>query len=264
MVGTTLSADAAWDLLWELSSMARLPRRPPRHHRRRSRTETLTLRQRWPRNARPRPPVPPDARSHYWAPPTRLRTTPATPLQSSEEFGSNDRGRWRLRASPASAQSVRELSRLIALPVPLSSPWTRSTPVRPVAGKHRRRDDRPGDAVLGRWRTTDGGPPTMAHRRGGRLPTTVWEHVRTGLRPPWPTDFGSPPRCGLSRRPISAAPFWKRRFVASYGTNGFQPRYPSWPILPAAFADAPDLTRQLVITPMPPVPSTTRSSNSST
>ena len=40
----------------------------------------------------------------------------------------------------------------------------------------------------------------------------------------------------------------ERRFVASYAETGFQPPYPSWPILPAAFTEAPDYTpRQLLI-----------------
>jgi len=40
----------------------------------------------------------------------------------------------------------------------------------------------------------------------------------------------------------------ERRFVARYAATGFHPPYPSWPILPGAFVDAPDYTpRQLLI-----------------
>ncbi|CAN5865741.1 DUF87 domain-containing protein [soil metagenome] len=47
--------------------------------------------------------------------------------------------------------------------------------------------------------------------------------------------------------PELARTILERRFAASYATVGFTPPYPSWPIKPEAFADAPDYTpRQLL------------------
>jgi hypothetical protein len=173
-------------------------------------------------------------------------------LQSSEEFGSDDRDVWRLRSSPASAQEcVRELSRLIALagPAVLALDQIDTLLAQSVA----RTSDTatgPADAVL--EQVAHG---LMAVRQTMRrtvavvacLPT-VWEHVRDRATASVADRF----RVTASLRPLPTADIGRaileRRLVASYGANGFDPPYPSWPILPAAFADAPDLTpRQLLI-----------------
>ena len=78
--------------------------------------------------------------------------------------------------------------------------------------------------------------PTAWERIRDRATATVsdWFRVTAPLQPL--------PRADIGRAIL------ERRFVASYAANGFHPPYPSWPILPAAFADAPDQTpRQLLI-----------------
>ena len=173
-------------------------------------------------------------------------------LQSSDESGSDDRDRWRLRASPASAQEcVRELSRLIALagPAVLALDQIDTLLAQSLASTGDTATD-PGDAVL--EQVAHG---LMAVRQTMRrtvavvacLPT-VWEHIRDRATASVADRF----RVTAPLRPLPTPDIGRaileRRFVASYGANGFHPPYPSWPILPAAFADAPDLTpRQLLI-----------------
>ncbi|MGY4653744.1 helicase HerA domain-containing protein [Mycobacterium sp. URHB0021] len=173
-------------------------------------------------------------------------------LQSSEEFGSDDRDRWRLRASPASAQEcVRELSRLFALagPAVLALDQIDTLLAQSLAST--------GDTATGTGDTVvdQVAHGLMAVRQTMRrtvavvacLPS-VWEHVRDRATASVADRF----RVTAPLRPLPTADIGRalleRRFVASYGANGFHPPYPSWPILPAAFADAPDLTpRQLLI-----------------
>ncbi|AFM15652.1 putative ATPase [Mycolicibacterium chubuense NBB4] len=167
-------------------------------------------------------------------------------LQGSEEFGGDDRGHWGLRAAPESAQvSVRDMSRLIALagPAVLAVDQIDTLLAQSVAGGE-------SDGVL--EQVAHG---LMALRQTMRrtvpvvacLPA-VWERIRdhatasvadrfrvTGVLAPLPTaDIG---------RAIL-----ERRFVASYAAKGYAPPYPSWPILPIAFDEAPSYTpRQLLI-----------------
>jgi adenylylsulfate kinase-like enzyme len=173
-------------------------------------------------------------------------------LQSSDEFGSDDRDRWRLRASPASAQDcVRELSRLIALAGPSVLALDQiDTLLAQSLATTADTATGPGDAVL--EQVAHG---LMAARQTMRrtvavvacLPT-VWEQIRDRATASVADRF----RVTAPLRPLPTADIGRaileRRFVASYGANGFDPPYPSWPITPAAFADAPDLTpRQLLI-----------------
>lgn len=173
-------------------------------------------------------------------------------LQSSEESGHDDRDRWGLRASPASAQvCVRQISRLIALAAPAVLALDQIDTL--LAQSLSRTDDTAhdsGDDVL--HQVADG---LMAVRQTMRrtvavvacLPA-VWEGIRDRATATVAARFRvSAPLHPLPTPEIGRA-ILERRFVASYAATGFHPPYPSWPIRPAAFVDAPDYTpRQLLI-----------------
>ena len=167
-------------------------------------------------------------------------------LQGSEEFSVEERGPWGLRAAPASAQEcVRDISRLVALAGPsvLAVDQIDTLLAQSLAGTS-------GDGVLEQVahglmslrQTTRRTVPVVAC-----LPA-VWEHIQdraaasvadrfrvTGVLTPLPSaDIG---------RAIL-----ERRFAASYASAGFTPPYPSWPLAPVAFEEAPSYTpRQLLI-----------------
>ncbi|MDA2891976.1 DUF87 domain-containing protein [Mycolicibacterium sp. BiH015] len=167
-------------------------------------------------------------------------------LQGSEEFSIEERGPWGLRAAPASAQEcVRDISRLVALagPAVLAVDQIDTLLAQSLAQPS-------GDGVLEQVahglmalrQTTRRTVPVVAC-----LPA-VWEHIQdraaasvadrfrvTGVLSPLPSaDVG---------RAIL-----ERRFTASYTTVGFTPPYPTWPLAPAAFEEAPSYTpRQLLI-----------------
>jgi hypothetical protein len=173
-------------------------------------------------------------------------------LQASDEFGNDERAQWRLRASPASAQQcVQEISRLIALAGPTVLALDQIDTL--LAQSLSRTDDATpdsGDDVL--HQVADG---LMAVRQKMRrtvavvacLPA-VWEGIRTRATATVADRFRvTAPLKPLPTPEIGRA-ILERRFVASYAETGFEPPYPSWPILPAAFTEAPERTpRQLLI-----------------
>lgn len=75
----------------------------------------------------------------------------------------------------------------------------------------------------------------------------AWESIRLRATSTVADRFRvTSPLQGLPSPELARA-ILERRFAASYGTVGFTPPYPSWPIKPEAFADAPDYTpRQLL------------------
>jgi hypothetical protein len=173
-------------------------------------------------------------------------------LQSSEEVGTNDRDRWRLRTSPASAQEcVRDISRLIALAGPAVLALDQIDTLLAQSLAHT--DDTGHDSGDGVLEQVAHG--LMSLRQTMRrtvavvacLPA-VWEGIRDRATATVADRFRvSAPLQPLPTPDIGRA-ILERRFVASYAATGFHPPYPSWPILPAAFADAPDYTpRQLLI-----------------
>jgi hypothetical protein len=76
----------------------------------------------------------------------------------------------------------------------------------------------------------------------------VWDHIRDRATASVADRFRvTAPLQPLPTPEIGRA-ILERRFVASYHAAGFEPPYPSWPILPIAFAEAPDRTpRQLLV-----------------
>lgn len=172
-------------------------------------------------------------------------------LQASDEFGNDERAQWRLRTSPASAQQcVQEISRLVALagPAVLALDQIDTLLAQSLTRTEDARTD--GDDVL--HQVADG---LMAVRQKMRrtvavvacLPA-VWEGIRGRATATVADRFRvTAPLKPLPTPDIGRA-ILERRFVASYAETGFQPPYPSWPILPAAFAEAPDYTpRQLLM-----------------
>ena len=172
-------------------------------------------------------------------------------LEGTEEFTVEERGPWGLRSAPASAQEcVRDLSRLVALAGPsvLAVDQIDTLIAQSVAATGQSTGD--GGIVL--EQVAHG---LMALRQTMRRTVTavaclpaVWEHIRdqagaavadrfrvTGVLTPLPSaDIG---------RAIL-----ERRFAASYAATGFTPLYPSWPLAPEAFEEAPSYTpRQLLI-----------------
>jgi hypothetical protein len=173
-------------------------------------------------------------------------------LHSSEESGSDDRDQWRLRASPASAQKcVRDISQLIALAGPAVLALDQ---IDTLLAQSLARTDGVGH------HTADGVLEQVAHGLMAMRQTmrrtvgvvaclpAVWEHIRNQATGPVADRFRvTAPLKPLPTPDIGRA-ILERRFVTSYAATGFQPPYLSWPILPAAFADAPDYTpRQLLI-----------------
>ena len=173
-------------------------------------------------------------------------------LQASDEVGNDERAQWRLRASPASTQvCVQEISRLIALAGPAVLAVDQIDTL--LAQSLARTDEAThgsGDDAL--HQVADG---LMAVRQKMRrtvavvacLPA-VWEGIRDRATATVADRFRiTAPLKPLPTPEIGRA-ILERRFVASYAETGFQPPYPSWPILPAAFIEAPDRTpRQLLV-----------------
>lgn len=173
-------------------------------------------------------------------------------LQASAEFGSDERAVWGLRASPASAQAcVQEFSRLIALAGPAVLALDQIDTV--LARSLARTDDATEDSANDALHLVADGLMTLREKLRrivavvACLPA-VWEGIRTRATATVADRFRvTAPLQPLPTPEIGRA-ILERRFVASYAETGFQPPYPSWPILPAAFNEAPDYTpRQLLI-----------------
>ncbi|MDG4663787.1 DUF87 domain-containing protein [Mycobacterium sp. 236(2023)] len=167
-------------------------------------------------------------------------------LQGSEEFSSEERGPWGLRAAPTSAQEcVRDISRLVALAGPSVLAIDQIDTLLAQSMSSRSDDgvlEQVAHGLMALRQTTRRTVPVVAC-----LPA-VWEHIQdraaasvadrfrvTGVLSPLPSaDVG---------RAIL-----ERRFAASYSFVGFTPPYASWPLAPEAFEEAPSYTpRQLLI-----------------
>lgn len=161
-------------------------------------------------------------------------------LQAGEEFSCDERGPWGLRTPPASAQiCVRDISRLAALagPAVLAVDQIDTLLAQSLAGSA-------GDGVLeqvahgmmGLRQTTRRTVPVVAC-----LPE-VWKHIEDRATASVADRF-------RATRVLSALPtadigrtLLERRFTASYAGIGFVPPYPSWPVAPVAFEEAPSYT----------------------
>ncbi|BDX32083.1 ATPase [Mycobacterium antarcticum] len=76
---------------------------------------------------------------------------------------------------------------------------------------------------------------------------TAWESIRLRATATVSDRFREATKLqGLPSPDIGRA-ILERRFTASYRAIGFTPPYPSWPILPSAFDDAPDYTPRMLL-----------------
>lgn len=173
-------------------------------------------------------------------------------LQATEEVDPESRQRWRIRPGSLAAQKcVGEISRLIALAGPAVLALDQiDTLLAQSAVRTGDTYDDSGNQIL--EQVAHG---LMAVRQTMRrtvavvacLPT-VWDSIRDRATATVADRFRvTAPLSALPTPEIGRA-ILERRFAASYAAVGFQPPYPSWPILPSAFADAPAYTpRQLLI-----------------
>jgi Helicase HerA, central domain len=172
-------------------------------------------------------------------------------LHAVDEVGSGGREHWRLGASLSSAQEcVRDISRLIALAGPSVLALDQIDTLLAQSMAHT--GDTARDSGDNRLEQVAHG--LMASRETMRRTVTVvaclpavWESISDRATATVADRF----RVTAPLRPLPTADIGRaileRRFVAKYAEVGFQPPYPSWPILPTAFVDALDYTpRQLL------------------
>ncbi|KUI26670.1 AAA family ATPase [Mycobacterium sp. IS-1742] len=165
-------------------------------------------------------------------------------LDGNDEFD-DERARWRLPAPTKTPQeSVRDISRLVALAGPavlaidqidtLLAQSVRST------GGGQAADNGDLEQVAHGLMSMR---QTMRRTAGvvACLPV-AWEAIQDRATSTVRDRF-------RTTRPLEALPtadigraILERRFTASYRATGFQPPYPSWPILPEAFEEAPQFT----------------------
>ncbi|MET0702306.1 MAG: DUF87 domain-containing protein [Mycobacterium sp.] len=166
-------------------------------------------------------------------------------LNSTEDLDDTGRRKWSIGVSALSAQEcVRDISRLVALAGPAvlaidqidtllaqSSSGTAATDAT---------DNRDLEHVA---------HGLMSIRQNMRRTAAVvaclpaaWEAIKTRATATVSDRFRvTAPLQGLPSADIGRS-ILERRFTASYRAVDFPPPYPSWPILPSAFADAPDFT----------------------
>lgn len=162
-------------------------------------------------------------------------------LQAGDEFSSNERGPWGLRTPPESAQvCVRDISRLAALAGPsvlaVDQIDTLLAQSLSGAGESDGVLEQVAHGMMALRQTMRRTVPVIAC-----LPE-VWKHIEDRATASVADRF-------RTTRVLSALPtadigraILERRFAASYAGIGFTPPYPSWPIAPVAFEEAPSYT----------------------
>jgi hypothetical protein len=162
-----------------------------------------------------------------------------------------ERATWSLPAPAGTPQEVvRDISRVVALAGPsvlavdqIDTLLAQSTERTESAGE--RTDNRDIEHVAHGLMSIR---QTMRRTVGvvACLPT-AWESIRRHATSTVQDRFReTSPLQGLPTPEVGRA-ILERRFASDYATAGFTPPYPSWPILPEAFADAPAYTpRQLL------------------
>ncbi|TFV58027.1 DUF87 domain-containing protein [Mycobacterium sp. PS03-16] len=166
-------------------------------------------------------------------------------LTSSDDAGGEDRAEWGLRVAGKTPQeTVRDISRLVALAGPavlgvdqidtlLAQSASRTEA--PESGDNRDLEHVAHGlmAIKEAMRRT---VPVVAC-----LPS-VWELIRERATATVSDRFRE--TRVLERLPSAdvGRAILERRFAAGYHASGFTPPYPSWPILPSAFDDAPEYT----------------------
>lgn len=152
---------------------------------------------------------------------------------------------WRLPKPTLTPQeSVRQISRIVALAGPsvlaidqIDTLLAQSADSSESQGRTDNRDlEHVAHGLMSIRQTMRRTPAVVAC-----LPI-VWEAIERRAAGPVADRF----RVTNPLRPLASADLGRaileRRFTASYRSAGFTPPYPSWPILPAAFAEAPQFT----------------------
>lgn len=164
---------------------------------------------------------------------------------SGNDLDDAARAAWRLPNPTLTPQeSVRQISRIIALAGPavlaidqIDTLLAQSTDVTDVAGRTDNRDlEHVAHGLMAIRQTMRRSPAVIAC-----LPA-VWESIETRAVGTVSDRF----RVTAPLRPLPTAELGRaileRRFSTSYAAKGFTPPYPSWPILPSAFDEAPQFT----------------------
>lgn len=173
-------------------------------------------------------------------------------LNSAEDVDDTGRRTWGVGVSTLTPQEcVRDISRLVALAGPsvlaidqidtLLAQSATSTAGRDGGTTDNRDLEHVAHGLMGIRQTMRRTAEVVAC-----LPV-VWELIRSRATATVADRFReTSPLSPLPNAAVARA-ILERRFTASYRSIGFTPPYPSWPILPSAFDDAPDYTpRQLL------------------
>jgi hypothetical protein len=166
-------------------------------------------------------------------------------LSTGDDLDSDERARWGIPAPKATAQeSVRDISRLVALAGPsvlavdqIDTLLAQSTDRTASAeGTDNRELEHVAHGLMSIRQTMRRTAAVVAC-----LPA-AWEAIRERATATVQDRF-------RTTRTLQALPtadigraILERRFTASYRAIGYTPPYPSWPVLPAAFAEAPQFT----------------------
>jgi adenylylsulfate kinase-like enzyme len=172
-------------------------------------------------------------------------------LNSTEDIDDTGRRTWTIGVSTLSPQEcVRDISRLVALAGPavlaidqIDTLIAQSADRTTATGSSS--DNRDIEHVA---------HGLMAIRQSMRRTTAVvaclpaaWEAIRMRATAPVADRFREATMLQGLPSPDIARAILERRFTASYRAIEFDPPYPSWPILPGAFEDAPDFTPRLLL-----------------
>ncbi|CAN5548491.1 DUF87 domain-containing protein [soil metagenome] len=169
-------------------------------------------------------------------------------LNSTEDLDDTGRKKWSIGVSALTAQEcVRDISRLVALAGPavlaidqIDTLLAQSSSSTVTSESTEPQDNRDLEHVA---------HGLMSIRQNMRRTAAVvaclpaaWEAIKTRATATVSDRFRvTAPLQGLPSAEIGRS-ILERRFTASYRAIEFRPHYPSWPILPSAFVDAPEFT----------------------
>ncbi|MDT5176996.1 MAG: hypothetical protein QOJ95_1194 [Mycobacterium sp.] len=174
-------------------------------------------------------------------------------LNSAEDVDDSGRRQWSIGVSTLSPQElVRDISWLVALAGPAVLAIDQIDTL--LAQGADRADPSRADGATDNSDVEHVAHGLMSIRQNMRrtaavvacLPT-AWESIRSRATATVSDRFRvTAPLQGLPSADIGRA-ILERRFTASYRAIEFTPPYPSWPILPSAFDDAPDYTPRMLL-----------------
>ena len=174
-------------------------------------------------------------------------------LNNAEDVDDSGRRFWSIGVSTLSAQElVRDISWLVSLAGPAVLAIDQIDTL--LAQGADRADPTRADGVTSNSDVEHVAHGLMSIRQSTRrtaavvacLPT-AWESIRHRATATVADRFREATKLqGLPSADVGRA-ILERRFTASYRAVGFSPPYPSWPILPSAFDDAPDYTPRMLL-----------------